>query len=468
MNAMNKFKQRFDGFMNVLQSLGPVTPNTHRGRFSSSFSGVDLCELYMTNGLAQKIVDRPSDDATQRGVEVEGDEDNLMSDEYDRLQVMAKFANALRWSRLMGGAVILLIAKDGNDLTEPLDLNNLDTIEELRVYDVSTIRPTDRYYENVDDPTTYGKMEYYELLPPGVNVVLVHESRLILIGGEPIPTRYVVGRPGMARLPWVGRSILESSANDIWRYQQGLEWSLRLLERKQQAVYNMTGLGEMFEAGDDEMVRKRINLVDTVRNNLTSVVVDKDDSYTVLNAGMDGVDTTLKSYQVALSASSNMPMMILFGEQATGLSNTGAGNLESYYGMVSHIQNVIARPALEKLTAILWLQKSLSGKVPDKWKIEFNPLWIATDLEIAQAKQAEQIAYSTEATKLISLMDSSILSPEEVREIIVDSYSEYDFSLDLPEQLADVNYAEGVDNTLMDVPSDPNPPGVKPINVTTK
>ena len=454
MSIITKAQRRFDGFLNVLQNLG--TPSVAHSRFASVFSAFDLCELYMTNGLAQKIIDRPSDDATQKGIKIEGDEERLMMDEYDRLQVLAKVANALRWSRLMGGAVILLIAKDGGELNEPLDLNSLDTIEELRVYDVSTVRPTDKYYEDVNDPTTFGKMEYYELLPPGVGTVVVHESRLVLMGGEPIPTRYMFAKTSLARMPWIGRSVLESCTNDIIRYQQGLEWSLKLLERKQQAVYNMSGLGEMFQAGDDKLVQQRINLVDMVRGNLNTVVVDKDDVYTVLNASMDGIDTTIKAYQIALSASSNMPIMILFGEQDRGLSNTGAGSLESYYGMVAHIQNVIARPVLEKLTAILWVQKSMSGKVPDKWKIDFNPLWIATALEIAQTKQADETAKSTEVTKLITLMDNSVLSPEEVREIVVDQYDDYDFGLELPEQREEVQYAQGVDPSLMDVPNDPN------------
>ena len=454
------FQQRFDGFMNVLSQLG--APNLAHNRLNRSYAQYainDLCGIYVTNGLAQKVVDRPSDDAVQKGITVEGDDDDLMSDEYDRLQVMAKMADALRWSRLVGGAVILLIAKDGKDLNEPLDLGNLDTIEELRVYDATTIRPTDKYYDDVNDPTTFGKMEYYELTPPGVNRVEVHETRLILVGGEPIPTRYMMSNTTTIRMPWIGRSVLESCMVDIDRYQQGLEWSLRLLERKQQAVYNMSGLAEMFEAGDDGIVQKRINLVDTVRGNLNSVVVDKDDTYTILSAGMDGIETTLKAYQVALAATTNIPVMILFGEHSGGLANTGAGNLESYYGMVSHIQNVIARPAMEKLTSILWVQRSLSGSIPDEWKICFNPLWIATDLEISQAKLAENQANAAEATMLISLMDSSILSPEEVRTIIRDRYSEYDFPDGLPSNEGDVNYAEGVDPSLMDVPADPNQSG---------
>ena len=149
-----KFYKRFDGFMNVLSGLGSgmdrtmattqTTPRSLRNRFGYRYSDIDLADLYLTNGLAQKIIDRPSDDSVQRGITIEGDEDDLMHDEYDRLQVLAKLANALRWSRLFGGAVMLLIAKDGGDLNEPLDLNNLDSIDEIRVYDITAVRGTDR------------------------------------------------------------------------------------------------------------------------------------------------------------------------------------------------------------------------------------------------------------------------------------------------------------------------------------
>jgi hypothetical protein len=131
--------------------------------------------------------------------------------------------------------------------------------------------------------------------------------------------------------------------------------------------------------------------------------------------------------------------------------------------MVAHIQSVIARPALERLTSVLWVQKSLKGKVPDKWKIEFNPLWMATDLENAQTDFARAQANAAEVTMLVSLMTEQIMTPEEVREIVVNKYSEYDFPTDLPAVETNVNYAEGVDTTLMDVPSDPNvqAPGTK-------
>jgi uncharacterized protein len=122
-----------------------------------------------------------------------------------------------------------------------------------------------------------------------------------------------------------------------------LAWAIRLLERKQQGIYNMAGLADALEQGADSLVVKRLNTVDMVRSNLNSIAVDAEDAYRVENLSLDGVQQILQEYQVALSAVSNIPGVILFGKSTTGLNATGSGDLENYYGMVSHIQNVIAR-----------------------------------------------------------------------------------------------------------------------------
>jgi len=452
MNEIRK-DMRYDGFMNVLSGLNTPGLDRSTATYQSSYARVrstyDLTNLYISNGLAQKIVDRPADDAFQRGLEIEGDEDDLILAEYDRLSVLTKMAEAIKWMRLYGAAVILVLAKDGGELTDPLNLDTLDTVEDLRVYDLNCIRGTDRYYLDDTDPTTFGKVEYYELIPYNAPAILVHESRLIPVGGDPLPT----GLVWYNRVYWAGRSNLEACYKDLVRYDQGLEWSLRLLERKQQGIYKMQGLGNMFAQGDDALVAKRINLVDLVRSNLNSIVVDGEDDYNILTAGMDGIQAMIVEYQNALSASSSLPVTILFGKSTTGLNNTGSGDLEAYYGMVGHIQSVNAKPALEKLTSILWVQKSLKGKAPEDWKIEFNPLWIPTDLEKAQTEQAESQATANTVNALVTLMNNEILAPEEIRKIIVNKFSDFDFSEELPVfPETDLSYAEGVDTTLMDVP----------------
>ena len=459
---MNK-PLRQDGYMNVLSGLG--TPGLDRSVMGtnaragwtgslqkywvSRYSNYNLGEIYNGDGLAQKIIDRPADDCFQQGMIVEGDESSIIEDEFDRLNVMTVMADAVRWSRLYGGAAILIIAKDGGLLTDPLNVDAMDSITELRVYDIACIKNSGRYYTDPAFPETYGRLEVYTITPPSVSSFDVHETRLIPVFGEPVP----IGFTNLSGIAWSGRPVLEGCMTDLMRYNQALEWSLRLLERKQQAVYNMNGLGEMFANGDDAIVQQRINMVDLVRGNLNSVVIDKDDAYVIQNLGLDGVQSLLVEYKTALCASSNIPEMVLFGQTAGGINTSAQGNLESYYSMVSHIQEVIARPPLEKIVSLLYVQRTVpKTDIPDEWHIVFNPLWMPTGLEKAQTDQAEATANQLNIGNLLNLMNNGILSPDEVRKVVVNElYSEYEFGDTLPSDGGDILYAENVDPSMFQV-----------------
>lgn len=462
---------RQDGYMSILAGLN--TPGLDRSIFggnstgwrkglerfwSSKYNYFNYADLYNSNGLAQKIIDRPSDDTFQRGLEIEGDDNKVMANEFDRLNVLTQFANAIRWSRLFGGAFILLIAKDGGLFEDELNLNNLDEVSELKVFDITCLRNTGEYYTDFADVDNYGKIQFYTINPPGAQQFRVHESRIIPIGGEPLPLSFY----STTTINWSGRPVLEGCITDIMRYNMALEWSLRLLERKQQAVYQMEGLGEMFANGDDAIVQKRINLVDMVRGNLNSVVVDSKDTYTIQNLGLDGIDATIEKYSVALCAASNIPKVILFGDTVGGLNTSANSNLESYYSMVSHIREVIARPGLEKLVSILYLQKTIAkNDIPDEWHILFNPLWQPTELEQAQTKQSEGTADQLAINNLIVLLNNGIVSAEEVRKVVVnDIYGEYEFDDALPSDGGDINYSEGVDVSMFEpTATKPKPAG---------
>ena len=460
---MNK-PLRQDGYMNLLSGLGaPGLDRSVMGGYggggwrrglerfwASRFNTYNLGEYYFSHGLAQTIVDRPADDSVQRGVEIEGDDDDVMLAEYDRLSVLTKVSDGVRWARLYGGAVLLLVAKDGGDFIDPLNLDNLEEIVEIRVYDVTCLKNPGRYYSDPANLETFGRIEYYTVTPPGSQSFDVHETRLIPVSSDPIP----VGYTSVYGIPWLGRPALEACFDDLERYYQALSWSARLIERKQQAVWNMTGLAEAFANGDDQLVSHRVNMVDLVRSNLNSVVVDKEDTYNVLNLGLDGLQTLINEFQISISADAKIPVVILFGKSSTGLNASGAGDLETYYGMVSQIQTKIVSPALEKLTSILWVQKSLQGKIPDKWEICFSPLWQPTDQEQANTDNLEAQANTSKINALMTLMNNSILAPEEVRKIVVNEiYPDYGFDDTLPTTGGDINYAEGVDTSMLDVPN---------------
>ena len=429
-------RARRDGFVDMLGGFGrywPATPIPGDNKlyanmtryWQNKFFNDDVTDLYKFNGIAATIIDRPSDDCFARGVVIENDEDELIKGEYDRLSVLQTMADALRWARLFGASAILIIAQDGGTLTDPLDLDSLETIEDLKVYDVRHIKPTDKLYTDPTDPM-FGKPEYFEIYPPGAETFEVHETRLIPFSGDPLPN----DPQTKINVWWLGRPVLDVCKESIRRLTQAYEWTVKLLERKQQGIYKMHGLGDLVAQDMEMIIQKRINNVDYARNNLNSVVVDAEDDYDIKNLGLDNLQNVIGELQIAVCADSRFPSVILFGKSATSLNTTGAGELENYYGMIGLIRARICKPALEHLTAMLWLQKQLAVKVPDKWQITFEPLWVPDDKTQAETKFKEAQAKDMEVTMLIKLMDAGLLLPEEVRHIVVDRYSEYDFPAD--------------------------------------
>jgi uncharacterized protein len=455
---------RLDGFSDLFgvnRWSGSVFPGMGTKSNMSCYWGavataIDYEQLYIHNGIAATIVDRPSDDCFAKGFEIEGDDDDLMEDELNRLSVEATCADALRWARLFGASAIAVMAKDGGDWSEPLNLDTLDVVEDLIVYDNRHIKPTDRLYTDPTNPM-FGKPEWFRINPPGGESFDIHETRLIPFAGEPMP-KSIQHRSSVW---WLGKSVLDSCRSDLDRYDDALKWTAKLLERKQQGIYKMEGLGELFAQNMDELVAKRINNIDLVRNNLNSIVVDGADDYTVENLGLDNLQNVLMEFETAICASSQMPATILFGKSASSLNATGSGELEGYYGLVHRIQTRVAEPGLERLVAILWMQRELKSKIPDDWEIEWEPLWEPTALEQAQTDFQEAQAASTTVTMFVSLMDAGILLPEEVRKIVIDKYaSDYDLP-DKPASLGgDAPYARSTGGNTPD--GDTTAPGNTP------
>lgn len=63
-------------------------------------------------------------------------EDTLAWLEWDE-----NISTALKWSRLYGGSIAVMMIDDGGGLDEPLDLGNIRGIDEIRVYDRSIAIP---------------------------------------------------------------------------------------------------------------------------------------------------------------------------------------------------------------------------------------------------------------------------------------------------------------------------------------
>ena len=416
------FRLTGDGYVNAMMGYGVPgldrTVSTHflSGLRTGALADIEVASLYRDRGLAARIVDLPADDCLSRGITVEGDDEEAIAAEFDRLGAIGVLQDAVRWSRLDGAAAVLLIAPGAYTETLP-ETGPIGRIEEMRAYSVTEIKAQPERYAEASRPN-FGEPIYYRITPEGGDAFDVHESRLLRITGNPLPRR-----GGTPRVPWDGRSALAACATDVKRYDTALGWSERLLERKQQGIYNMLGLAELLENDQDDLARKRVHMVDTVRSILNTVVVDKEDAYTVLNLGLDGVRDTINEMQVALSGATGIPVTVLFGRSPAGQNSTGVSDLEIYYALVGRIQARSLRRPMERLIELLWRQPEM-GAEPEDWTLKFNPLWVPSEQEQAQTRKAQAEARGAEVASVVATIDGGLLTEEEGRDYLAREWPE--------------------------------------------
>ncbi|MGB3432397.1 DUF1073 domain-containing protein [Achromobacter sp.] len=390
-----------DGYLSAV--LGPAMLDVD----AAGFGAMDDLAMYAEGGLPARVVDMIPDIAVSRGVDITGDD--RVRGELDRLKALPALADAWRWARLMGGGAIVVIAKDGRALREPLNLEGLERLEELKVFTLDDVSATDRRYSDPNE-ANFGMPEVYRVRTqtPGAVAAefFVHESRLIEIPGDPLPAK--LNRKG---IPWAGRPAVTRAFRAIRRYGEGLHWALRLLEKKQQAVHKMKGLVEAIEHQLEDVVRKRVEMVDSVRNALNGVAVDSEDDYQILSSDMGGVKDALAEFQIAVAAETGIPVTQIFGRSAAGLNATGDGDLEALYNTVAMGREVKVNPALERLVSLIRAQRTLAAgaeRQGEAWSITWPALKPATAKESAEVRKANAEAQAREMDALSAAVDNGL------------------------------------------------------------
>lgn len=335
----------------------------------SSVAALTADEVYGRGGLCARIIDKPADDCVARGIDIDGDDGSVIEDELKRLNVLGALADAVRWSRLYGGACIVPVMQDAGSLSEPMNADTVGKLIELRVFAINEVKVA-RAYSNILE-MNYNQAEIYN-----IRNIPVHESRLIAVSGGRLPASMKQG------IHWRGRSDV-SCFDKVHRYEKSLDWAERILKRKQQAVHTMDGLAEILENGAESLVRKRIDMIDQVRGVMNTVVIDGDDKYTVQDLGVSGIDSLVEQFQTGISADCGIPVSILFGVSAAGMNATGAGDFEGYYDMVESLQSVRMMPALERIVQLICAQTAVKTNYADL-RLKFRSPYTPTEKEVSE------------------------------------------------------------------------------------
>ena len=419
-----------DGYLNAVMGSGNHRDRSTATRAQSAYilDQQSLTDMYMADGFAKKIVDIPAEEMTRAGIDVDeiddGDEKLLMA-KLEELDAMRAMNDALRWSRLYGGAVIVIGAMDGGALDVPLNPEGVRDVEFLRVYD----RHQATIQRRVTDPASkdYGQPEMWLISPviAGTAPYLVHHSRVIVIDGESIPDRLRSGNDG-----W-GASVLQACQDQLTRLGMSHQWANALLERAQQAVHSIEGLADILRSpGGEAMVKQRMDLVDMARSILNTVVIDGKESYSVSNMGIgSGVNELIDRFAEALSAVSGIPVFLLMGRSVGGLNSSGKAEMEGWYARIGAMQNDILRKPMDKIVGLILGSMGIDAE----YKIEFCPLSVPSEAEEADTELKKAQAEKTRMETDSGYAALGVVDPAELRksEHVAELYPAIDGSLDV-------------------------------------
>ncbi len=419
-------KMNYDGrYMNLLNRYNTKNDSSTAYEYQSEgpVADMELTEQYIENGLFATIIDAPAEEAVKHGYDFKLNDPEVeafISDELDRLDWEETAATAIKWSRLYGGAIIVMLVDDGCGLDEPLDWDSVEEVEELRVYERAIVEPdqSSLYSYNPEKVRKRGSRfqnpEFY-YVNSQYGQFRVHESRCLIFRNGRLPeTGYYsayqyFGIPEHLRIQHALRETILSHS-----------FSVRMLERCVQAVYKMKNLSNLLNTDDGEMkVLKRLEVIDLARSILSSLVIDSDgEEYDFRSMPLSGVKDILDSTCNMLSAATHIPQTILFGRSPAGENSTGESDMENYYNYVGKIQKMMLKKNLRVLLDLVFecgRKKGGIKEIPD-YKVGFIPLWSLSEAEQANVDSVKAATEQTKAATAQVYVDMQALDPTEVRE----------------------------------------------------
>jgi len=383
-----------DGFANLAAKLG-----AHGADNLLAKGGYDLDTrivtrnraaldgMYRGSWIVGKLVDAVAEDMTRAGVEVQAEADPAslakLNDEVRRLRVWSALGNSIRWGRLYGGAIAVIIV-DGQDVSQPLRLNTVGKgqFRGLRVFDRWTCTPSMTLIDTAGPDE--GLPESYKAQEGAWNGRDIHHSRVIRFTGFPLP--YFERK---AELYW-GASVVERLYDRLLAFDSTTHGAANLVFKAHLRTVGIEGLREILATGgpaEDNLV-KMFQYIRLMQSNEGITLLDKEDVFQAQSYTFAGLDQVLLSFGQQISGATGIPLVRLFGQSPAGLSATGESDLRNYYDMILAAQEEDLRPGLEAIYDVVAMSQT-GNPMPDGWALNFRTLRQLNDVEKAQVANTD-------------------------------------------------------------------------------
>lgn len=377
-----------DSFQNLAARLGQGADNQiSQGSYAFnpiSRNRVELENMYRGSWIVRQAVNTVADDMTRAGVdlqsEIDPDDADKIQKALHRLGIWKGLNSVIRWSRLYGGAIGVLLI-DGQNMAEPL---RPETVTKGQFKGVVAI---DRWMlsPSFSDLVTafgpdIGKPKYYDVVV--TNAALprgrVHHSRVIRIDGEQLPFYQQMVENG-----W-GMSVIEPLFDRLVAFDSTTAGAAQLVFRAHVRTMKLKDYRKAVAAGGAafEGIAAQLNSIRKYQSNEGLTVIDAEDDLNASTYTFSGLSDVLLQFGQQLSGALQIPLVRLFGQSPAGLNATGDSDIRTFYDGISQRQESDLRPGLHTILDLV--HRSTLGREPDDaFDFEFSPLWQMSDTEKA-------------------------------------------------------------------------------------
>lgn len=362
-----------DAYGNELTSIGTedkVKSFTNYGYSNSTLNYPLWLALYNDSWVFRRAIDKPAQDIVTAGFTIHGKENDYSNvyKEFDKFKF--DIIQLLQWGALFGGSIAIILV-DGitdEELSRAIDSKKIRG-KRMRLY------VTDRWYGVAPSSETvtrmsdidFGLPKYYDVYFADGKYIRVHHSWVLRYEHRTAPKLI---KTGMLQ----GWGYAEGShiLNEISRDDQ-LKCSITsLINKSLIEVIKMSGMRGIFmgqDKGTEDLLYKRLEMVNWGRTYNSLTFLDKDDEYQIheLN-GISGLSQLLETNMWLVAASLEM-QGILFGDLRGGLSQESDA-FKRYAVTIKNRAESYARPVYQKLLMFIYIKLGIE-ETPE---FEFNSL----------------------------------------------------------------------------------------------
>ena len=405
---MGLLKFTADSFQNFAARVGLGAGNQHdQSTYGFNFTSRDRLKLeamYRSSWVVGQVVDVVAEDMTREGITLRGmdspEDVEEINQELDRLEIWDNLSDTIKWSRLYGGAIAVMLI-DGQNVSTPLNVNTVgkDQFKGLLVLDRWMVLPDLQDLVTEYGPS-YGKPKFYDVITDSVGLCnqRIHYSRIIRMDGVNLPYWQSI-----AENLW-GQSVIERLEDRLTIFDSATLGAGQLVYKAHLRTYKVEKLREIIATGGrayDALV-KQIQQIRMWQSNEGMTLMDAKDTFETHQYTFSGLDSLLLQFGQQIAGATQIPLVRLFGQSPAGLNATGESDLSNYYDNINQQQERRLRTPLHTLLTVVSL--SVLGKpLPKNFKFDFASLWQLDDEKKASiAEKVTNAVTNAEESGLIS------------------------------------------------------------------